>query len=634
MSKYYLLVFSFLLFPFFSFSQPDYNVDNIPKELKESAGSVVRLDERTLEVKSPAKAELNAKFAITILHESHRSNAIFRQTYDDFTKLSSIKIAIYDGRGKKLHNISKKDIIDMTNFSESALYASIRQKVYKPDYYEYPFTIEYSYTETYNGILSFPTYACITDYDMSLEKGSFTIKTTEDIIYQEYNFNTEPDINVEDGQKVYKWEFKNLKPIRNEDYDLSLYYLVPIIRSAPKNFEMEGYSGTCDSWRTFGNWIYNLNSGRDILSSKTVNEVQELTKNLNTKREKTKAVYEYMQARTRYVNITIGIGGWQPFPALDVDNNGYGDCKALSNYTYSLLKAVGVESYYAIIRAGANSREIIKDFPTNQFNHAIVCVPDDNDTIWLECTSQRNAFDYLGTFTDGRYALIIKSNDSKLVRTPKLTANENYRNRNATIKIDNDGNVHADISKKYGGIYYDNVVYLTYLEGKRRMDRVRDRIHIKNFTLSDADYRIEELKSSSPYVKEDYPVYAKKYVQKLGNRLLFSVNFFNTIIDVPSSINKQESDIYMGHSLIKTDSLEFIVPDGYYIKSFPDNYTVKSEFVEFYTNYSLDGNTLKYVRKQIIKEGIYEANKYDELRSYLKKISTADKSKVLLMPEE
>lgn len=634
MSKYYLLVFAFLLFPFFSFSQSDYNVDNIPKELKENAGSVVRLDEMILEVKSPSKAVLNAKFAITILHESHRSNAIFRQTYDDFTKLSSIKITIYDGNGKRVHNISKKDIIDMTTFTESALYASIRQKVYHPDYYEYPFTIEYSYTETYDGILSFPTYACITDYDMSVEKGSFTIKTTEDIIYQEYNFNTEPDINVNDGQKVYKWEFNNLKPIRNEDYDLSLYYLVPIIRSAPKNFEMEGYFGTCESWKTFGNWIYNLNSGRDILSAKTINEVQELTKNLSTRREKTKAVYEYMQSRTRYVNITIGIGGWQPFPAIDVDNNGYGDCKALSNYTYSLLKAVGIESYYTIINAGANSREIIKDFPTNQFNHAIVCVPDDNDTIWLECTSQRNAFDYLGTFTDGRYALIIKSNASELVRTPSLTAKDNYRNRKAIINIDNEGNVQADIFKNYGGIYYDNNLVISYLEGKRRMDIVRDRIHIKNFTLSDADYRIEEVKSSSPHIIEEYPVYAKKYVEKLGNRLLFSVNFFNTVIDVPSSINKQESDIYMGHSLLKTDSLEFIIPDNYYVKSFPDNDTIRSEFGEFCTNYSLDGNTLKYVRKQIVYEGIYKADKYDELRSYLKEISTADKSKVLVMPKD
>lgn len=634
MSKYYLLLFSFLLLSFFSYSQLDYNVDNIPKELKENAGSVVRLDEMILDVKSPSKAVLNAKFAITILHESHRSNAIFRQTYDDFTKLSSIKIAIYDGKGKRVHNVSKKDIIDMTSFSESALYASIRQKVYKPDYYEYPFTIEYSYNKTFDGILSFPTYVGVSKYDMSLEKGSFTINTENDIVYHEYNFDSEPKIVLEDGKKVYKWEFRNLKAIRNEDYDLNLSYLVPIIKSAPKTFEMEGYYGTCDSWKSFGNWIYNLNSGRDVLSSKTVNEVQELTKNLNTKREKTKAVYEYMQARTRYVNIVIGIGGWQPFPAIDVDNNGYGDCKALSNYTYSLLKAVGVDSYYTLINAGSNSKEIIKDFPTNQFNHVIVCVPDGNDTIWLECTSQRNAFNYLGTFTDGRYALIIKSNASKLVRTPKLTTNDNYRNRKAVIKIDSEGNAIADISKSYGGIYYDNVAGISHLEGKRRMDIVRNRIHIKNFSLLDADYSIEESKSSEPHVEEDYTIYSKNYIEKLGSRLLFDVNFFNTIIDVPSSINKQESDIYIGHSLTKTDSIEFIIPNDYFVKSIPDNDTINSEFGEFYTNYTLVGNSLLYVRKQIINEGVYDANKYDELRAYLKKISTADKSKVLIMPKE
>lgn len=79
--------------------------------------------------------------------------------------------------------------------------------------------------------------------------------------------------------------------------------------------------------------------------------------------------------------------------------------KILSNYTIALLKEAGIKGYYTIIRAGRNARPIQPNFPSNQFNHVIVSVPNGKDTLWLECTSQTNPFGYQGTFTEDRWAL-------------------------------------------------------------------------------------------------------------------------------------------------------------------------------------------------------------------------------------
>ena len=618
------------------FSQGEYNVGKIPESLKENAGSVVRLNKISFTVLSKSQAELKQKYAITILHKSHRKSAYFQEVYDQFSKISYIKITIYDKHGKKVKTVPKSDILDLSTFSSSALFADIRQKVYNPEYYEYPFTIEYSFTRVFKGLLSYPDFITQTNYEQSLQKGEFVVNIPKGNTLRYFLKNTEQEPEVthnKDGIR-YKWEFEDIPALRNEKYDLQLSELAPIVKIAPTYFEMDHYVGSAKTWKDFGKWIYSLNFDRDVLPSTTKQELIKLTENVKSNTEKVKLVYEYMQSKTRYVNVVIGIGGWQPFTAMEVEENGYGDCKALTNYTYSLLKSINIESFYTIIKAGSGTLPIEASFPSNQFNHAILCVPDDNDTIWLECTSQRNPFDYLSTFTEGRQALLIKENASELVKTPALTISDNYRKRKAVVIIDDVGNLTASIEKKYQGRYYDNYIGIYYIQGKQRMKNVRNQIHIKTFSLDDSKYSITEFRSNHPYFIEKYDISANKYGKKMGNRFLFDINFFNTVIDVPSSKNKQESDIYIHRSVTKVDSVSFILPMGYALKSVPKNDTLISHYGEFHTRFELDGDTLKYVRKQLIFKGKYPDSEYQDLRSYLKKISVADKRKVLLLPIE
>ena len=81
-----------------------------------------------------------------------------------------------------------------------------------------------------------------------------------------------------------------------------------------------------------------------------------------------------MQKSTRYVNVSLGVGGWQPIAAKDVYKHGYGDCKALSNYMKALLKEAGITAHYTLVNAGARARRLLADLPGSSFNHAILCV--------------------------------------------------------------------------------------------------------------------------------------------------------------------------------------------------------------------------------------------------------------------
>ena len=153
-----------------------------------------------------------------------------------------------------------------------------------------------------------------------------------------------------------------------------------------------------------------------------------------------------MQQKTRYISIQVGIGGWKPMLASEVDRLGYGDCKALTNYTRALLSEVGITSYYAKIYAGRGKRKSLDgNLVSQQSNHVILMVPFERDTTWLECTNQKIPFGHLGSFTDDRDALVITPEGGMLIKTPKIPVEENIQNMSGDLTIQENGDLAADI---------------------------------------------------------------------------------------------------------------------------------------------------------------------------------------------
>ena len=138
---------------------------------------------------------------------------------------------------------------------------------------------------------------------------------------------------------------------------------------------MDGNKGDLATWKDLGIWYSNLCKGSVNLSELTKSLLKEMVKDAKSDREKIKIIYNYLQSNFRYVDISLGIGGYKPFDANFVDTKKYGDCKALSNYMHACLDAVGIVSYPALINAEYNKEPVDPGFPHNSFNHVILCVP-------------------------------------------------------------------------------------------------------------------------------------------------------------------------------------------------------------------------------------------------------------------
>jgi transglutaminase-like putative cysteine protease len=452
----YLLIFSLITFPVFS--QDDFSVARIDPVLLADANAVIRLDESNWEIISKGEAKQHNRLVVTILNEKgeERHNQLIVR-YDKFTKITDISGILYDAGGKMIKKLKNADIKDYGYGSGGDDITDARVKVadFGRKSYAYPYTIEYSYDLRDRNMMFYPRWTVARNSESSVEHCTYMIKAPAGFQFRYKEYNEAPAAVTKkdaDGSDLYIWKIDNRPAVKTTDfYPLPLIESAMMILAAPSDFEIQDYQGSFSSWEDLSKFYYTLNAGRDVLPAAIQAEIKELVKNAKSDREKILLIYKWMQGRTRYVSIQLGIGGWQTIDATTVANKGYGDCKALTNFTLAALRHVGVPAYAALIRAG-EEQKIKPDFPSSQFNHVIACAMAGKDTVWLECTSQTTPPNFMGTFTGSRHALLVMPQGGRLVQTPDYKPSQNVRQSNSRIKLEATGDGQVQVRTVYSGL--------------------------------------------------------------------------------------------------------------------------------------------------------------------------------------
>ncbi len=603
----------------------------IPEEVKKDADAVVRFDETTLNIVTNKKIVYHYHYAITVLHKQGVYHGYFREYYDKNSHIDHFSGAVYDSEGKRIRKISSSDLKDLSAVSEGTLYQDDRVKIFAPDITNYPVTIEYEYEKEYDGAISYRTWRPQDAYRLGVEKSSFRIVAgTDDLPRFQGHRLPGPAQSAEEGKTILTWVVSGLPPLRREPLSGDMDERIPVLYLAPTHFTFAKTKGDMSSWQDMGRWIARLNEGKNDLPPETVQKIKELTAGYNSTEEKARAVYRYMQKHTRYVSVQLGIGGYQPYPASYVDRNGYGDCKALSNYTCSLMQAAGIDARYVLIEAGNQGGDIHTDFPSNQFNHAIVCIPQEKDSIWLECTSQTQPFGFLGTFTADKHGLMITGDSGVLVHTPAYRREENTQYRHAIVQIDPYGNATARIYTTYQGLQYENVTVPLSLKGDKQKKWYYTALDIPNFSIVSIRLTDHSPHRPLPVAEEELEVSLKKYMTYGGKRAYLPVNLMNKSTYIPKQLTDRESDIVLTYPFTDADTITYLLPDNLRVEYTPAPVHIRCEFGEYISSVKAEGHKIIYTRMISLNKGRYPKEKFEEFTAFRKKIVKADHAKVLL----
>ena len=95
-------------------------------------------------------------------------------------------------------------------------------------------------------------------------------------------------------------------------------------------------------------------------------------------------LYEHVQRECRYLGLFEGLGGLIPEPAPSTLDRRYGDCKGLSLLLITMLRAVEIDAWPALVCAG-DAGPFSERIPNMaQFNHFIVWADDQQGGVWLD----------------------------------------------------------------------------------------------------------------------------------------------------------------------------------------------------------------------------------------------------------
>lgn len=632
---FFSLCLSLLSLTMFAGGDEDFAVSRIPVTLLKNADAVLRVEELTFEVNPPREAVQHYRYVITILNENGDRWAQFSEYYDKLRQVRSMQGYLYDASGKQLKKAKSKDFQDLSGNSGANLADDSRLKQHNFYFRSYPYTIEYEFEIEYRSTLFFPSWMPQPSDKFSVEKSRVTVICPQNYSfrYKAFNYGEEPVVTMEKNKRLSTWSRQNMPAIVREPFQPMLHELTTLVLFGPTEFQVGDYKGNMQSWKDFGKFINALRKDRDELPDNIKARVHQLVDGISDEREKIRILYEYMQAHTRYISIQLGIGGWQPFDAKYVASKSYGDCKALTNYMYSLLKEAGIRSSYVVVRSGEGANYITEDFPSQQFNHVILCVPQQKDSIWLECTSQTEPTGYMGGFTGNRKALLVDDNGGTLVSTPRYSLVNNRQVRKVRAKLAGDATLHLTSDTRYFAMQQDRLHHLVNnLSDEKIRDHLNEQLDFATYDIE--DFKYEEHKSAMPYIDEILGITVRNFATITGKRLFLQPNIMTKSYLRLGKDDSRKYDIQLSTAFSTIDSIEIEIPAGFSPEAKPENILIDTKFGKYQSITSMRENKLFHYRSLERYEGRFPASDYNELVEFYDKIYKADRSRMVLVREE
>ena len=455
------------------------------------------------------------------------------------------------------------------------------------------------------------------------------------------------------GNNQWQWVVRDVKGVRKETEmpplkgvmgQMVVSFLPPGGFSA-----FNGFS----NWKEMGAWYRNLTSGRIDASSEIKQKASTLTASASSQLDKMRALAQFVQHDIRYVAIELGIGGWQPHPAADIFKNHYGDCKDKATLMRSMLREIGVDSYYVVINTERGS--VTPETPAHKaFNHAIIAVklPDDlkdpslvaaiphlklGRLLFFDPTDELTPFGQLKGELQSNYGLLVSPDNGELVELPKLPPSTNGIGRLAKLTLDVNGRLQGDVEETRLGerAWIQRWMLRNVTRDSERIKPIESLLasSLANFHITKASV-LNLAQADQPFGYK-YTFISDNYAQNAGNLLLVRPRVLGTKAEgFLETKEPRQFPIEFKGPVRDTDRFEITLPPGYEVDELPPPVDVEYSFASYHSKTEAKGNVIGYTRVFEVKELSVPVSKADELKKFYRIIAGDERSTAVLKPSK
>ena len=614
----------------------------------EKTDAVLLYSETNVTILSVDKIRTHVREAYKILRPGGRERGTVFVYFNPSRKITNLRGWCVPAQGKD-YEVKEKDATDTSATRGFELFSDVKYRVLRipaPDPgnivgYEYeveeqPFFLQ--------DIWDFQGTDPVRESHYSLQLPSGWVFKASWLSHVE----VKPD---EGSGNVLQWAVRDVKEIRHEPD-------MPPLRGMAGQmivsfFPAGGTSRKNEfaNWEGMGSWYGNLVSGRMDASNPMKQEVSSLTAGKTATLQKMQAIAGFMQHDIRYVEIQLGIGGWQPHSAPDVFSHRYGDCKDKATLMRTMLREIGVDSYHVLINTRRGS--VTRETPAhNGFNHAILAIklPDEvkdpsliavmqhpklGRVLFFDPTNELTPFGEIGGYLQANYGLLVTQEGGELVQLPQQPSAMNSIRRVGKLTLDASGMLKGDVEEVRLGdrAWSERWRLRTVTKDADRIKPIESLLagSLSSFQITRAS--LVNLDHTDQPFGFHYAFQSDNYAKMAGNLLLVRPRVLGSKgSGILETKEPRKFPLEFEGPSRDTDSFDIALPPGYEVDELPPPIDADYSFASYHSKTEASGQMLHYTRALEIKELSVPVSKMDELKKFYRMIAADERNTAVLKP--
>jgi hypothetical protein len=615
----------------------------------EKTDAVLLYSEEILNVQSNGKIKSITRRAYKILRPGGRTHGTVFASYDSETRITGLRGWCIPAQGKD-YEVKDKDVVETALFgvSNGELATDLRTKILKIPAADPGNIVGYEIEHEDRPYILQDEWSF--QHEDPVREARYTLQLPAGWEYKAAFLNY-PEVKASSaGSNQWQWVVNNVEGIRPEanmpPWEAVAGQMI-VSFFPPGGGQTKGF----ENWNDMGLWEAGLVRGRRESSAEIKQKVAALTASEANTTRKMATLAKFVQDDIRYVAIELGIGGWQPHAANDVFSHHFGDCKDKATLMSTMLKEIGVDSYYVVVNTDRGTVNE-KTPAVNWFNHVILAIklPQGSGEAELRAVSQHKTlgrilifdptdemtpFGYLRGALQGNFGLLVTDSGGELIELPQLAPAMNGTLRTAKLTLTPTGTLTGDVTEIRLG---DPAAHQRYALRSAATDK--DKVKpiesllaesLSNYRLTHAS--VTNLSHNDQPFGWDYSLVVDNYAKTAGNLLLVRPR----VLGSRSSALLETKEArkfpveFPGPSL-DSDTFEITLPSGYEVSDLPPPVDVDYDFASYHSKTEATGNTLKYTRRLEVKELTVPMSQMETLKKFYRIIASDERNTAVLQP--